>query len=145
MSTEAAAVRTKVARWSRSTGRRRFLLHFGEMLLAMSAGMIVLGGLAQLGFLAAGSGVSDASGAVQASIMGLNMTVPMVWWMKHRGHDRARSAEMAASMIVPTIAAVVLAITGAAGTDGALALQHTVMIPAMLAVMLWRYDHYAHT
>jgi len=144
MGTEAAAIKSKVVTWSRSTGPGRFLLHFGEMLLAMSAGMIVLGGLAQLGFLAASSNLTDASGAVQASIMGFNMTVPMVWWMKHRGHDRARSAEMAASMIVPTIAAVVLASTGAAGATGALALQHAVMIPAMLAVMLWRYDHYAH-
>ena len=30
------------------------------------------------------------------------------------------------------------------GFAAALALQHAVMIPAMLGVMLWRYDHYAH-
>jgi hypothetical protein len=144
MGTEAAAITGKVVMWSRSTGPGRFIRHFGEMLLAMSVGMIVLGGVAELGFLVAGSSLSDASGAIHASIMGFNMTVPMVAWMHYRGHDWARNAEMAASMIVPTIFAVVLAVTGAAGTTGALAVQHALMIPAMLGVMLWRYDHYAH-
>ena len=122
---------------------RRFLLHFGEMLLAMVAGMIVLGGLAQLAFVAAGSSLGAAHGAVQVAIMGVSMTVPMVAWMSYRGHDRARSTEMAGSMIVPSVFAIVLAVTGAAGAHGALAVQHVVMIPAMLGVMLWRYDHYA--
>ena len=35
---------------------------------------------------------------------------------------------------------------GERSTPGtALAIQHAVMIPAMLAVMLWRYDEYAQT
>jgi hypothetical protein len=144
MSTEAAAITNKVVTWGRSSGPGRFIRHFGEMLLAMSVGMIVLGGLAELGFVATGSNLTDASGAVQASIMGFNMTVPMVAWMKYRGHDWARNAEMAASMVIPTLAAVTLAVTSAAGATGALTLQHGVMIPAMLGVMLWRYDHYAH-
>lgn len=127
-----------------SRSRRRFLAHFAEMLLAMFAGMLVLGGLAGLLFTAAGSSFSDASGAAQVLVMGLNMTVPMVAWMSYRGHDRARNAEMAASMILPTLAAAGLAGTGVLGSGAALAVQHVVMIPAMLGVMLWRYDHYSH-
>jgi hypothetical protein len=76
-------------------------------------------------------------------LMGFTMTVPMVLWMRHRGHDALRNAEMAASMLVPTVIAAVLAWAGALGAAAALGVQHVVMIPAMLGVMLWRYDHYA--
>jgi flagellar biosynthetic protein FliP len=124
--------------------KRRFLRHFGEMVLAMFAGMVALGGLAQLVFASLGGSFSDASGAVQVLFMGFNMTVPMAAWMNYRGHDRARNAEMAASMIVPTLLAAALAASGALQAAGALGVQHAVMIPAMLGVMLWRYEHYAH-
>lgn len=127
-----------------ATSKRAFARHFGEMVLAMFAGMVVLGGLAGLVFAAAGSSVSDQSGGLQVMLMGLNMTVPMAAWMSYRGHSRARNAEMAASMIVPSVFAAILAWAGVLGEVGALALQHGVMIPAMLAVMLWRYQEYAH-
>ena len=124
--------------------KRRFLRHFGEMLLAMFAGMLVLGGLAELALAAAGSSVTDAPGAVQVLLMGFHMTVPMVAWMRYRGHERARSAEMAGSMIVPTLIVAAPAAAGVIGAGTALGIQHVVMIPAMLGVMLWRYEHYAH-
>jgi hypothetical protein len=76
--------------------------------------------------------------------MGLWMTVPMVAWMAYRGHTTAQNAEMAGSMIVPTILAAVLTWTGAINTATGLAIQHAIMLPAMLGVMLWRYDEYAH-
>ena len=124
--------------------KRAFARHFGEMVLAMLLGMVVLGGLTELLFAAAGSSLSDQPGGTQVTLMGLNMTVPMVLWMRHRGHAAARNVEMALSMIVPSIAAAALAWAGAIGTGAALGIQHAVMIPAMLGVMLWRYDHYAH-
>jgi hypothetical protein len=64
-------------------------------------------------------------------------------WMSYRGHARARNAEMAGSMVAPTMGAAILALTGALGAEGALTVQHSVMIPAMLGVMLWRYEHYS--
>jgi hypothetical protein len=36
-----------------------------------------------------------------------------------------------------------LAWAGALGTAAGLAVQHSVMVPAMLGVMLWRYEHYS--
>ena len=125
--------------------RRAFARHFGEMLLAMFLGMAVLGGVAELIFKAGGGTFTSASGAVQVLIMGFNMTVPMVAWMRYRGHSTAQNAEMAGSMVVPSLIAAALAAGGVLGSEGALALQHAVMIPAMLGVMLWRYDVYAHT
>ena len=134
------------------TGRRVFLRHLIEMLIAMFAGMLVLGGITELVFAAAGSSLSDAPGSVRVMLMGFDMTVPMVAWMSYRGHSRARneshgrlnpSIAMAASMIVPTLAAAALAAVGVLSSAAALGVQHAVMIPAMLGVMLWRYDEYS--
>ena len=127
----------------RSGSRRAFARHFGEMLVAMFLGMGVLGGLAALGFAAFGGSSSDLPGGVRVTLMGIYMTVPMVLWMRYRGHAAARNAEMAMSMMVPTLAAAALAFAGAMGTGAALGVQHVVMIPAMLGVMLWRYAEYA--
>ena len=127
-----------------SASKRAFARHFAEMLLAMFAGMLVLGGLATALFSIFGSSLSDQSGALQVSLMGFNMTVPMVLWMRHRGHNNTRNAEMAGSMLVPSAIAAALAAAGTLGTSPALTVQHGVMIPAMLGVMLWRYQEYSH-
>jgi uncharacterized membrane protein YhaH (DUF805 family) len=126
-----------------SVGKRAFVRHFGEMVLAMLLGMGVLGGLAELVFAVFGGSVSDQPGGFRVMLMGVSMTVPMVAWMGYRGHARGRNAEMAASMMVPTVAAAALAAAGALGSGAALAVQHAVMVPAMLGVMLWRYEHYS--
>jgi hypothetical protein len=122
---------------------RRFLGHFGEMLLVMLLGMGVLSGVAQLAVAAAGGSLTGAPGSFRVLLMGFNMTVPMVAWMSYRGHPRAQNIEMAAAMIVPTLAAAALAAAGALSTGAALGVQHAAMIPAMLGVMLWRYEHYS--
>lgn len=128
---------------ARSASRRAFARHFGEMLVAMFLGMGVLGGLAALGFAAAGGSSSDLPGGVRVVLMGIYMTVPMVLWMRYRGHAAARNAEMAVSMMVPTLAAAALGFAGVLGTGAALGVQHAVMVPAMLGVMLWRYADYS--
>ena len=144
MNHESATLSINAGATSASGSKRAFARHFGEMLLAMLVGMIALGGLAELIFVAADSSLSDQSGGLQVVLMGFHMTVPMVIWMSYRGHDAARNAEMAMSMIVPSIAAAALAWGGVLGSAAALGVQHVVMIPAMLAVMLWRYEDYSH-
>jgi hypothetical protein len=124
--------------------KRAFARHFGEMVLAMVVGMVVLGGAAELLFAAAGSSLSDQSGGVQVMLMGFNMTVPMVIWMSYRGHAAPRNVEMALSMVVPSVAAAVLAWAGVLESGAAFGVQHAVMVPAMLGVMLWRYEDYSH-
>jgi hypothetical protein len=121
--------------------RRAFALHFGEMLLAMVAGMVVLGGIVELALAASHTSLSTS---VSAAVMGFNMTVPMVAWMRYRGHGTRESAEMAGSMIVPTALAIALGLAGVLSGHAVMMVQHVVMIPAMLGVMLLRYDHYAH-
>ena len=110
----------------------------------MFLGMLVLGGVAEAAFAIAGRSLGDTSASLQAALMGFNMTVPMVAWMQYRGHPVARSVEMAAAMVLPTLGAIGLYAIDAIGSDAVLAVQHVVMIPAMVAVMLWRREHYSH-
>jgi hypothetical protein len=143
MNHESTAVSSGVSA-SRGASKRAFARHFGEMVLAMLLGMLVLGGVTALAFALSGSSLSDQPGGTQVMLMGFNMTVPMVLWMSYRGHSLARNVEMAMSMIVPSLAAAALAWAGALESGAALGVQHAVMIPAMLGVMLWRYEEYAH-
>jgi flagellar biosynthetic protein FliP len=109
--------------------------------------MLVLGS-ALLG-LAALVGVSrseltDDAPALLLIGMGLSMTAPMVWWMARRGHSAAATREMAGAMIVPTVAVVALLAFGTVTDVGELLeIQHVVMFPAMLAVMLLRRSEYS--
>ena len=127
-----------------SSSRVAFARHFGEMVLVMFLGMVVLGGLGELAFAASGSSLGDQPGGLQVTLMGLAMTVPTVVWMAYRGHTVNQNAEMAGSMVIPTILSAVLVWTGAIDSATGLGIQHGVMLPAMLGVMLWRYDEYAH-
>ena len=73
-----AATLTAEATLSARGSKRAFARHFAEMPLAMFAGMVVLGGLAELAFAASGSSLSDQAGAFRIALMGFDMTVPMV-------------------------------------------------------------------
>lgn len=134
---EMTEAKTGTVWWSRGLAR-----HYLEMVVAMIVGMAVFGGLFAGAVALLGLDV-ELSPTVAALKMAVDMALGMVVWMRYRGHDKPRSAEMAASMMVPTIIAAALGGAGALGSAAALGVQHVVMIPAMLGVMLWRYDHYA--
>lgn len=116
---------------------KTFIRHYVEMLIAMFVGMGVLGG----GVAAAGVDVEPAELALLW--MAFTMSVPMVAWMRYRGHGWAASAEMTASMFTPSFAAVALISIGVVGVNGAMAIQHVAMFPAMLGVMLLRKAEYS--
>jgi hypothetical protein len=126
----------------------RFVGHYLEMVAVMLLGMIVLGGAA-LGLLALAGVTSeeltDDGPALYLIGMGISMVVPMVWWMRRRGHSAAANREMAVAMIVPTLAVLVLLAAGAV-TDvhSLMGIQHATMFPAMFGVMLLRRDEYTH-
>jgi hypothetical protein len=130
----------------RGSPTRNFLRHYGEMVVAMFLGMFVLGG-AGAGLLSiVGVQVSDwDSEAPELLLLGMafTMTVPMVAWMRHRGHGWRPASEMAAAMFAPGVAATVLLWAGLVeDTDTLLTIQHVAMLAAMLAVMLLRRDEY---
>ena len=114
-----------------------FLRHYVEMVIAMLLGMSALGLVNAMGL-----DLPDNT-TVELIEMAVWMTVPMVAWMRHRGHDWRPCVEMAAAMVVPAVGALALHWTGAVDDGHALLmLEHTVMFPAMLVPMLLRLDEY---
>lgn len=114
-----------------------FVRHYLEMVAAMLVGVAVLGSVSELLL-----DLPDRT-AVQITEMAVWMTVPMVAWMRFRGHGWRATNEMTAAMLLP--AAGALALLGA-GTvtdpDTLLMFEHTVMFPMMLLAMLMRRHEY---
>src|SRR4051812_22048738 len=126
---------------------RQFARHYLEMVVAMVLGMVVLGvpAAALLGlFGVSPSELHDDAPALALLGMAVTMTVPMVGWMRYRGHGWRASNEMAASMFIPTFAVIGLLAAGTVSDFGAaMGLEHLAMLPAMLVAMLLRIDEYA--
>ena len=131
-------------RWGRI---RSFARHYLEMLIAMFLGMAVLGAVSGAALAAFGVTTSEFEQDAPALLllgMAINMTVPMVAWMRYRGHGWPASIEMSASMFIPTFGAIGLLWGGLVeDTDALLLLQHVAMLPSMLVAMLLRPDEYS--
>jgi hypothetical protein len=124
---------------------RTFIRHYLEMVLVMFAGMVVIGLPGEAALKAIGSGTSelrhDAPAVVFLGMMA-TMTIPMVAWMRYRGHRWQPTLEMAASMIIPTLIAIALLAVGVLSFDALMGLEHVAMLVGMLAAMLLRVDEY---
>ena len=66
------------------------------------------------------------------------MTLPMAALMLRHRHGWRPITEMAAAMILPTLAATLLHLIGAIPAGAVMSVGHLTMIPAMLAVMLYK-------
>jgi putative intracellular protease/amidase len=128
---------------ARASGR--FVLHFAEMSLAMVAGVIVFH--LRVGMHSYESATESSPLAFAAAYeigMMVFMTVPMVGWMRVRGHSWRHGAEMAVGMLAPVIAVDLLL---AAGIGTAWPWLQQASGPAMLLGMAWamllRREHYA--
>ena len=122
---------------------RRILLHFLEMQIPMGLGALVCYVLGRL--IPASSSFATiyhpgtylfATGDV------LFLTVPVLAWMIFRGHGWRRSLEMAAAMLAPVAAIVVLGeLAGAAYLLWLVTAMYPAMCLGMLVYMLYRrYD-----
>jgi flagellar biosynthetic protein FliP len=105
----------------------RFVLHFGEMVLAMYVGMLIYMPL---------EGLLPSS--LQQIGMALFMSWPMVVWMRIRGHGWRHGFEMAAAMLIPwallsMLSNVIAPLAGVASYA---------MYVGMLGFMLLRGDHH---
>jgi hypothetical protein len=116
------------------------------MVAAMLLGMAVLSLPAGAALGALGTSMSELNRdapAISLLLMAVTMTVPMVGWMRYRGHGWQASAEMAASMFVPALGVIVLLWVGLVeDLETLMAIEHIVMFPGMLLVMLLRRDEY---
>ena len=134
-----------------SASTQHFLRHYVEMVIAMFLGMAVLWLPAGLALNATGSSwseLNDDAPALMLLLMATTMTVPMVAWMRYRGHGRRANAEMSASMFLPTFAVIGLLGAGLLTDTGVLmVVEHVAMLLAMLVAMLLRpaeYTCHAH-
>jgi hypothetical protein len=128
-----------------SRARKQFIRHYVEMVIAMFAGMVVLGIPAEAALRATGTSSHELyvdAPALALLGMAVIMTVPMVAWMRHRGHGWRPNAEMAGSMFLPTFAVMALLPAGIEVMT-LMGIQHVVMFPAMFVAMLLRRDEYS--
>ena len=124
-----------------------FVRHYAEMFAAMFLGMFVLGSIGAALLSVGGVDVSEwDTEAPELLLLGMafTMTVPMVAWMRHRGHGWARSWEMTAAMFLPSFAVIGLLWADVeTDTHALMGIQHMAMFPAMLGVMLLRWQEYS--
>src|SRR5689334_1763604 len=90
----------------------RFALHFLEMAIAMGVGMAIFGpvkgALADQGYTA----LLDKTSLDYQFWMNVFMIVPMVLWMRARGHRWRHGVEMGGAMLIPTACIILLCRAG---------------------------------
>ena len=126
---------------------KRFSRHVIEMTVAMMLGMCVLGMTFRAIHLAAFGTGFDAAWHEHTELavfaMTFNMTLPMVALMRYRGHGWERRGEMAAATFTLAFALLVPFWLGALSADAVLPLEMALMLPAMIALMAFRFDECA--
>jgi hypothetical protein len=132
---------------SRLVSGWNFTRHLLEMVVAMMAGMVLLG----VALWALGEPPAYANLLLRYALMGAFMSAPMVGWMRYyRGHAWSDGLEMTAAMLAPMFALVLPVELGVAGRvpglseDSLMMLSHVAMIGGMVLLMLYRRDRYAH-
>lgn len=120
----------------------RFVAHLAQMLVAMLLGMLLLvpvweAALRSLGWEAASTGAEGT-----ALAMATTMSLGMGLWMVHRGHRLRDVAEMCLAMYLSLALALVPYWAGMLSADVVLVVGHVLMVPAMVAVMLFRRTHH---
>jgi hypothetical protein len=123
---------------------KHLVRHYVEMVIAMFLGMALLAVPVRVALSAAGTSWSELGHEAMFLGMAVEMTVPMVAWMRYRGHGRRASGEMAAAMLLPTFAAIALLWAHVAGSGALMVAEHVAMLLSMLVVMLLRPAEYAH-
>jgi hypothetical protein len=124
--------------------RRKLVVHYVEMVIAMAVGMFALHPV--WSFLLGLAGWSSAmhSPEFMAMVMATNMTIGMTAWMRFRGHGWRPCAEMGAAMYLPFLALFPFMWAGLLGADGMLLWGHVLMLFAMAGAMAIRPHEYAH-
>jgi hypothetical protein len=140
-----------IARTVRPIGR--FVLHYVEMCAVMCLGALVL---SVLFFGAAGLlGYTDLPQQypeLSVLVIAINLSVPMLAWMRFRGMDWRPTLEMAGSTMVIGLLLIAAYWLGIVPKSSLIEVQTSLACPVMLAVMLFRFrlysghqSHRAHT
>jgi hypothetical protein len=120
-----------------------FIRHFLEMVVAMIAGMAMLGGALSLGFALVGHANPVHYAGLRALVMTINMTIGMSMWMRYRRHTWRSTSEMAGAMFLPFIALIGPYGAGLLSGGALLATMHVLMLPCMVVVMFLQREAYS--
>ena len=118
---------------------KRFVAHYVEMVLAMLAGMGILGGLWMLVW----PEIMDRP-VLHTLEMAADMTIGMAAWMVLRGHGRRMIVEMSAAMVAPFLLLLIPLAAGVISADTLMLAGHVLMLFTMLGAMLLRRQDYMH-
>jgi hypothetical protein len=129
----------------RSALTRDFARHYVEMVVVMLVGMGLLAVPARWATEALWSDVNSDDPTLMLARMATTMTLPMIPWMRWRGHGWQPCLEMAGAMIVPAIGVIALLEVGAVEAVWLLmTIEHVAMFLAMFIVMIARPHEYSH-
>jgi hypothetical protein len=129
-----------------SKQKSHFWRHYVEMIVAMMIGMAVLGFPSRAILSSFGYTWPQAVARlteVVCVVMTFNMAVAMVAWMRVRGHDWRASLEMTGAMYAATAVALCMFWLHLVSADPTIGVMHILMLPAMLALMLYRKEEYS--
>jgi hypothetical protein len=121
-----------------------FIRHYIEMVLAMAVGMFALIPLWTYALQAAGAPHLLDRAEPMALVMATDMAIGMAAWMAWSRHGWRDIAEMSAAMYLPFVIFFPATLAGIMTSGAMMAAGHALMLTSMLAVMLWRRDHYSH-
>ncbi len=121
-----------------------FVRHYLEMVVAMVVGMTVLHPLWALAFDALSLPNALDNSTVLALVMATDMSLGMALWMRYRGHPWPSIVEMSAAMYLPFAVFLPPVWAGVMSGSAMITAGHLLMLPTMLALMLWRRDGYGH-
>jgi flagellar biosynthetic protein FliP len=93
--------------------------------------------------MAMGTDTSIWTSIGNISMMELSMIIPMVLWMKFRGHSWRHGAEMSAAMVVPSITIYAIGLAWPEVFGSTLSIwSHGAMLLGMLALMIVQRNMY---
>jgi hypothetical protein len=120
-----------------------FLLHYVEMCLAMCIGGISLNvlffwGAAQLGY----PDLFEQYPELSLLLIGVNLALPMMAWMRFRGHEWRPTLEMASTSVILALVLIGVSGLGFLSTSSMFEWLRALACPVMLVPMLLRLDLY---
>ncbi|MGY1712029.1 hypothetical protein ACI8AC_21225 [Geodermatophilus sp. SYSU D00758] len=128
----------------RRARRRKLVLHYLEMVVAMAVGMVALHPVWSFLLDAVGWGAVLDATEPMTMVMATNMTIGMTLVMRWRGHGWRACAEMAAAMYLPFLVLFVPFWAGLISAGDVMIWGHVLMLVAMAGAMAIRPHEYAH-
>src|ERR1700693_3955491 len=129
-------------RFLQPTGR--FALHLLEMCMAMCVGAVALSliffeGANLIGY----PNLPNTHPLVSTFVLAINLSVPMVAWMRFRGMDWRSTLEMSGATMAVGILFIAAAWLGIISKASPFEWLRALACPIMLAVMLFRFNLYS--